>query len=175
MAHKAKKAKGSDAPESGKKKPSEERTTPPKPKKLKNLTPAEEKALKPKHAPRIDKWRENGGDVDFYDDGTVVYTRSDGASLPYRDGYPVFRDGRRADGSPMVIKEVEIEQQGNHGSDFADANEAAGFKPTQQGHPDGTVWHHHEDQKTMQLIHDEDHTASQGGFSHQGGVSKSKQ
>jgi hypothetical protein len=74
----------------------------------------------------------------------------------------------------MVIKEVSIDQKGNHGSDFSDANKAAGFGDTQQSHPDGTVWHHHEDQHTMQLIHDEDHTASAGGFSHQGGVSQSK-
>jgi hypothetical protein len=79
-----------------------------------------------------------------------------------------------SDSSAMVIEEMTIEQKGNHGSDFADANKEAGFAPTQQGRPDGTVWHHHEDQKTMQLIHDEDHTASKGGFSHQGGVSKSK-
>ncbi len=65
-------------------------------------------------------------------------------------------------------------------SDFRDANAAAAetdpsFKPIQQGHPDGTVWHHHEDGETMQqLMHDEDHTASEGGFSHQGGVSRSK-
>jgi hypothetical protein len=36
------------------------------------------------------------------------------------------------------------------------------------------VWHHHEDGTTMQLTHDGDHTASAGGFSHQGGVSATR-
>ena len=123
------------------------------------------------------EWKRKGGEVDFYDDGTVVYTRSDGATLPYRNDHPVFAEGRKANGQPMVREQVEIEQAGNHTTGYGDANRAAGdppCKPTQQGHPEGTVWHHHEDGKTMQLIDQEDHNVRDGGFPHQGGVSQSK-
>jgi filamentous hemagglutinin len=48
-----------------------------------------------------------------------------------------------------VVAEVQIDGlTGNYAKDAAMANRAAGFVST----PDGYVWHHVEDRKTMQLV-----------------------
>ncbi|WP_410478191.1 HNH endonuclease [Pseudomonas syringae group sp. J309-1] len=72
-----------------------------------------------------------------------------------KQGFPDF--------SPYAKVQVEIKGlTGNYTKDAAMANKAAGLKGT----PDGYVWHHVEDAKTMQLITKEIHNAAR----HTGGA-----
>ena len=82
-----------------------------------------------------------------YPDG-VIFTR---------DGFPDF--------SPYSSHTVRFEPpgfEGNHGSDFRQANARSGLPET----PDGYTWHHHQDGQTMQLVPTEVHDAVR----HAGGV-----
>jgi hypothetical protein len=77
------------------------------------------------------------------------------------DGYPDF--------SPYATHTVRFDPpgfQGNHGTDFTDANRAANLPET----PDGYTWHHHQDGHTMQLVPTEVHDAVR----HAGGVAIKK-
>ncbi|GHC80715.1 hypothetical protein GCM10007320_22590 [Pseudorhodoferax aquiterrae] len=86
-----------------------------------------------------------------------------GTGIPFKDGFPVF-DG-------VAIKSVNIKQTGVNVTDFALANKAAGLAET----PKGYTWHHHQNEKTMQLIPSEIHSS----VGHTGGAamarSRSKQ
>ena len=66
-------------------------------------------------------------------------------------------------GNPVI---VEIDMQGNHGSDYTAANQAAGLDKK----PEGYTWHHHQDEKTMILVPTDLH----GAVSHKGGVTATK-
>lgn len=73
-------------------------------------------------------------------------------------GYPDF--------SPYATKSVKIDMKGNHTTDYTQANKAAGL----ERQPRGTVWHHHQDGKTMQLLPADLHSEVR----HSGGVSALK-
>ena len=58
-----------------------------------------------------------------------------------REGFPIF--------GPHAIAEVEVEGlTGEYSNDEKLANQKMGFAET----PEGFVWHHVEDEKTMQLV-----------------------
>jgi len=71
------------------------------------------------------------------------------SGVPFTEqGFPDF--------SAHAVAEVEIEGlTGTYDKDAAMANRAAGF----DGTPEGYVWHHVEDAKTMQLLPQEVHDA----------------
>jgi hypothetical protein len=71
-----------------------------------------------------------------------------------KQGFPDF--------STVATKTVNVKQAGNYTSDITAANRAAGLKNT----PDGFVWHHHQDGKTMQLVPKPIHEST----GHTGGV-----
>ncbi len=76
--------------------------------------------------------------------------------IPFNNkGYPDF--------SSVSKKNVVIEFTGSRRKDVKAANQIAGYKKT----PEGMVWHHHQDGKTMQLVPFEIHlkTGHDGGFS----------
>ncbi|MEV1111259.1 HNH endonuclease [Micromonospora sp. NPDC049751] len=78
------------------------------------------------------------------------------------DGYPDFGPYIKP---PRSQHEVHFDPhfEGNHGSDFTDANRKAGLPATPEGH----TWHHHQDTKRMQLVPSDLHDA----VKHAGGVS----
>jgi RHS repeat-associated protein len=124
-----------------------------------------------KSSPNWDKWKEKGGTITPHPDGSVTFTRKDGVSVKYnKDGYPDF--------SPFAVHNVPVPGlQGNHGSDFKLANEAAGIGTTQKipaPYTDTHTWHHHENGINMLLVPKTIHNAPLGGFPHAGGVSNSK-
>ena len=59
-----------------------------------------------------------------------------------------FNEKGFPDFSPYKINEVEIRYSGRRNIDIRRANKAAGIKKE----PDGYIWHHVEDCKTMQLV-----------------------
>jgi hypothetical protein len=72
-----------------------------------------------------------------------------------KKGFPNFR--------PYAVAQVEVEGlTGKYDEDAAMANQAAGLAKT----PDGLVWHHVEDGKTMQLVPQDIHDAAR----HTGGA-----
>ncbi|PTO77638.1 hypothetical protein CWN84_10590 [Vibrio splendidus] len=75
--------------------------------------------------------------------------------IPFdKNGYPDF--------SSVSKKDVKIEFTGSRRKDVKAANETGGFKKTPEGH----VWHHHQDGKTMQLVPRDIYTKTghDGGF-----------
>jgi hypothetical protein len=73
------------------------------------------------------------------------------------DGFPDF--------APYATHTVSIEPHfaGNYTTDLATATELAGLSTV----PDGYTWHHHQDQRTMQLVPKDLHRAVR----HAGGAS----
>jgi hypothetical protein len=65
----------------------------------------------------------------------------------YQKGVPFDTQGF-PDFSAYAIKTVRIQMQGNHTTDFIEANRAAGYAET----PEGYTWHHHQDRATMLLV-----------------------
>ena len=91
-------------------------------------------------------------------DGSVSYTDLDGNTVLYNsNGYPDF--------SPYKMTQANdvAGMTGVYSHDAALANAKVGFKST----PEGYVWHHVEDGKTMQLIPQDIHQH----FPHTGGAS----
>lgn len=90
-------------------------------------------------------------------DGSVTYYDKAGNSVTYnKDGWPDFSKYSKAD--------VQVNgMNGVYRHDASLANQAAGLKGT----PDGYVWHHVQDGRTMQLIPQNIHNA----FQHTGGAS----
>ncbi|MDI3289190.1 HNH endonuclease [Polyangium sp. 15x6] len=72
------------------------------------------------------------------------------------EGYPDFK------AAGVVKREVKITQTGDRREDIKRANQAANYKLTPKDH----TWHHHQDGKTMQLVHRDIH----GATGHTGGV-----
>jgi RHS repeat-associated protein len=110
---------------------------------------------KPSHSPDPKKWRKKGGTID--EDWT--YTDWEGNKVYYKDGYPDYES------SGYVRAQVEIQQKGNHTTDYTDATKANGGVQ-----PEGTTWHHHQNGTTMQAVDIEIHRR----FTHRGGVSVKK-
>lgn len=79
-----------------------------------------------------------------------------------------FNERGFPDFGPYASKSVTIEGgfAGNRSSDFTKANAQAGLKST----PEGYIWHHNEDGKTMQLVPEDMHEAVR----HAGGVALKK-
>ncbi|XOB63285.1 PAAR-like domain-containing protein [Campylobacterota bacterium DY0563] len=113
------------------------------------------------------------------EDGTTTYTLKDKKTgelhqVTYdKDGYPNFSEHKYTGNAGK--SEVQIDMKGNHSTDFKAANEKAGFvnskgNITQNSHPEGYTWHHHQDGKTMQLVKQGPHNNTP----HTGGVSKRK-
>ena len=91
-------------------------------------------------------------------DGSVSYTDLDGNTVLYNsNGYPDF--------SPYKMTQADdvAGMTGVYSHDAALANAKVGLKST----PEGCVWHHVEDGKTMQLIPQDIHQH----FPHTGGAS----
>ena len=105
--------------------------------------------------PNKKKWKEKGGTVEEHADGSTTFTRKDGQSVTYdKEGF--------ADFSKYSEAEVKIEGlTGKYGIDEKMANKAVGLDKT----PEGYVWHHVEDGKTLQLLSKDIH----GSFPHTGG------
>jgi hypothetical protein len=103
-----------------------------------------------------------------YSGDSKAVTRKDGTNVKVgftEDGFADFTPHtvRDANGKPIAVK---IDMKGNHGSDYAAANKAAGFGATQDANPAGTTWHHSQDRKTMILVPSDIH----GPVRHTGGV-----
>ena len=81
-----------------------------------------------------------------------------------KEGYPDFAP--HAKQLPNGKNYVEIEYTGSRRADFAAANKKAKLDET----PDGWLWHHAEDMKTMYLVPDKLHEA----VKHSGGVARYK-
>lgn len=92
-----------------------------------------------------------------HNDGNITFTDIKGNSVTYNaDGYPDF--------SPYSKKTIQVENMnGKYAHDSALANAKANLNQT----PEGYVWHHVEDGKTMQLIPQEIHN----NFPHTGDAS----
>ena len=92
-------------------------------------------------------------------DGSITYTKKtpDGklVEVTYKDGYPDFSP-YKYDGT-LGKSEVEITMTGDNTIDFKRANAEAGFGAGKYSHPEGCIWHHHQDSKTMQLIKGDAH------------------
>jgi hypothetical protein len=99
--------------------------------------------------------------------GAITYKHANGWEVRYtRRGFPDFSPFRRpANAVPVGKSKVTIEYSGNRTEDFKRANEKA-FGSRTAPTPQGYVWHHHEDMKTMLLIREDVHDA----FAHNGGV-----
>jgi DNase/tRNase domain of colicin-like bacteriocin len=97
--------------------------------------------LKPKNSPTIDKWKAKGGTVEVLDDGTHRYTDWEGNTVDYKNGHPDF--------TPYERQSVEIQQKGNHTTDYSNAEKASSLDPPKL--PKNT-WHHHENGTTMQEV-----------------------
>ena len=68
-----------------------------------------------------------------------------------------FKENGFPDFTPYSKAEVKLGRlTGNYFKDAATANKAVGFKST----PEGYVWHHVEDGKTMQLVPRDIHNAT---------------
>ncbi|MCX2429253.1 PAAR-like protein [Pedobacter sp. GR22-10] len=133
-----------------------------RPKVITNLMEDILKLKKPLHSPDIAKWFRKGGKIEVLDDGTWRYIDWEGNKVRYINGSPDF--------GPHSRQSVNIgEQKGNYTTDYSDAERLSNKKPPKLDKEE-TVWHHHEDGKTMQevdrTIHDR--------FTHQGGVSNGK-
>jgi hypothetical protein len=121
-----------------------------------------ETSTKPANSPDPEKWIGKGGKLDILPDGTWRYTDWEGNVVDYTNGYPNFE--------PYSRQSVDIgKQEGNYTTDFTNA-EANSTETPPRLTKDETVWHHHEDGKTMQevirTVHDR--------FTHKGGVSLGK-
>jgi RHS repeat-associated protein len=112
---------------------------------------------KPDMAPNFDTWRKKGGTILLSEDGSITYTRADGVSVTYRNGYPDF--------SPHEAARVEITQSTDRSADFRAANEQINYPGNKP--PPGYTWHHNENGTTMQLVPSDIHD----DFTHSGGVS----
>ena len=97
---------------------------------------------------------DKGGKIEILEDGTWVYTNSEGITIKYIDGFPDFKNGI----PPQVKKEFVIEG-GFEGrsKDFSKAGDAG----------IGNTWHHHQDGKTLQAVDRDTHRQ----FTHRGGIS----
>jgi hypothetical protein len=115
------------------------------------------KSTRKPHQPDRKKWEEKGGKVTDHPDGSRTYTDKNNNSVTYgKDGYPDF--------SPHSAVDVKVDNlSGKYGPDAKLANDAAGLSRT----PDGYVWHHVQDGKTMQLVPQSVHN----NFPHSGGSS----
>jgi RHS repeat-associated protein len=121
---------------------------------------------KPPNAPNIENWISKGGTVNLNDDGSMTYTRADGVSVTYRNGYPDFSSFET---HPSGVTSVQIAQSTNRDADFRAANIAAGHPEWGDGPPSSDwTWHHNEDGTTMQLVPRDVHS----DFTHAGGVSQ---
>jgi hypothetical protein len=117
--------------------------------------------VKPKHSPTPKKWIDKGGDVTVDADGTWTYHDWEGNSVSYPGGYPDFKNANKVEFT------VDLVFEGNHSSDFKNADKLLPKPPL----PKGLTWHHHQDLKTMQAIPTKIHDR----FRHMGGVSILKQ
>ena len=82
---------------------------------------------------------DKGGKIEILEDGTWVYTNSEGITIKYIDGFPDFKNGI----PPQVKKEFVIEG-GFEGrsKDFSKAGDAG----------IGNTWHHTEVPGKMELV-----------------------
>ena len=115
---------------------------------------------KPKNSPTPQKWMDKGGKIEILEDGTWVYTNSEGITIKYIDGFPDFKE------AGLVRQEVEIGEFKNYAIDFKKANMTAPLGKKLRS----STWHHHEDLKTLQEVNKSIHAE----FTHRGGVSLKK-
>lgn len=108
------------------------------------------------HAPRFDRWIDEGGQVHVTPDGNFSYTaklevlgKSQQVTVIYRDGSPDFAPFMT---HPSGVRSVEIEMTGGNPVDFRRANIAAGHPEWGSKAPTGWTWHHAEDGTTMELV-----------------------
>jgi hypothetical protein len=89
----------------------------------------------------------------------------------YPQGVPFSGTGH-PDFSRHATRKVQIEQAGNHTTDFTDANKVVRSIPGSEGFvkPKNDTWHHHQDKTNMHLVDKKLHNA----ISHTGGVSEVK-
>lgn len=90
-----------------------------------------------------------------------TYTNKSGTSVSYPNGYPDFTPFMHPNVKPVKI---EVHSPKNNPKDFENANTAAKLtKDTDppiidiRRPPDGYMWHHHEDGKTMKLVDEDIH------------------
>jgi uncharacterized Zn-binding protein involved in type VI secretion len=126
-----------------------------------------------RNAPNADKWRKAGGTIAEQPDGSVIYQHKNGTAVTYsKEGYPDF--------SPHAVRETDLPEFVDRPADFKQANTNVGLEEFGDRSPknvsiDGKppndyTWHHHENQKTMQLVPSEIHDT----FTHKGGHSLSR-
>ena len=121
--------------------------------------PKENMSAKPKNSPDPEKWRNKGGKVERLDDGTWRYTDWEGNVVDYKNGHPDFKP-------PHLRQSVDIgKQKPDYTTDYTRAEQKSKLKPPRL--KDKTVWHHHEDGKTMQEVNRKIHDR----FTHRGGFS----
>lgn len=108
------------------------------------------------YSPKFEKWINRGGKVELMPEGHFRYTadinflgRTQRTSVEYPDGYPDFRPFMT---HPSGVRAVEIDVTGRGRIDNRRANIEAGHPEWGDTPPDGWVWHHVEDARTMQLI-----------------------
>lgn len=85
---------------------------------------------------------DKGGKIEILEDGTWVYTNSEGITIKYIDGFPDFKE------AGLVRQEVEIGEFKNYAIDFKKANMTAPLGKKLRS----STWHHHEDLKTLQEV-----------------------
>lgn len=131
----------------------------------------EQPPVRPKTKPRKPREPRKYEKKVVNEDGSVTYTlktkSGSNVDVTYKNGYPDF-SAHKYNGS-SGRSEVTIDMAGDK-TDFARANKEAGFGEAQYSHPDGYTWHHHENQKTMQLIKTDVHDAAP----HTGGASSAR-
>ena len=126
---------------------------------LDNLT-REVLKTKPLYSPRPKRWIKNGGSVAIDNNGTWIYTDSNGVTVKYINGYPDFES------AGTVEQKVNIGGFKNRSSDARAADRLAPNGPCKKGY----VWHHSQDGQTMMEISEEIHKK----FTHRGGYSLMK-
>ena len=126
------------------------------------------------NAPRFERWINRGGSVELMSEGHFRYSaeievlgQRRRVSVEYPDGYPDFTPFMT---HPSGVRSVEIEMTGRGRIDNRRANIAAGYPEWGEAAPDGWVWHHVEDARTMQLVPRNINRA----FGHQGGASTAR-
>ena len=115
---------------------------------------------KPLYSPRPKRWIKNGGSIAIDNNGTWIYTDSNGVTVMYIDGYPDFES------AGTVEQKVDIGGFRNRTSDAKLADKLAPNGPCKKGY----VWHHSPDGCTMMMISEEIHKK----FTHRGGYSLMK-
>lgn len=127
--------------------------------------------IKPKNSKAPENWINKGGQIEIDDLGNWKYINKQGKSVTYKNGYPDFNPYKHPN---VDVIPIEVAKPKNYPKDYEAANKAANLGPNSippvfdmKKPPEGYIWHHMEDGKTMMLVEKDIHRE----FTHAGGQS----